>query len=221
MVLALHTMFGWVAAVGLMATTVAQASEQLVAGLERQGFFRYTTAENADSTKTAIIKDGWKGLYSIQGRLVVADSEDLGEGGVCGFLRDVAFLATQRTAIKVCIDDYAQSGGDVDSYHVVIGGQRHLIWDGSDLARERRESGWLWGIAAKRVTDLINARLKKAGSEERAYGLYGGNDFHIFFLTPTLMTTIADVAKGSPQEIPYVVTDEYPWFGAKSGSEAP
>jgi hypothetical protein len=221
MVGALRSTLRWAAAAAALSVSAAQGSEQLVARLEQQGFFRFATNENAAATKTAIVKNGWKGLYAIEGRLIAADSEDLAEDGVCEFLRTATFLATQNAAISACTDDFGKSGDQVDSYHVVVAGERHLVWDASDLARARRDSGWLWGISAKRVTDLLTARLKRAGSSERAYGLYGGNEFHVFFLTPTLMTTIAEIAKSSPQEIPYVVTNEYPWFGATPVGDRP
>ena len=61
------------------------------------------------------------------------------------------------------------------------------------------------------ITDPEDPRL--ADYYERAYGVNGGNDFFVLFLTPELLSLIERSSAASPQEAPYTPSLEYPRFG--------
>ena len=84
-------------------------------------------------------------------------------------------LVLEREGVKLdtVVDDFSDH-----KYEVVINGQRHLIYDGEALA-----SANIWSVALKRLLEIVSGLLEQAGSSERLYGLYGGNDGRVILLT--------------------------------------
>jgi len=57
--------------------------------------------------------------------------------------------------------------------------QPHLIYEGDG-------GGEGWVLALKRLLEIVNGLLEQAGSSERLYGIYGGNDGRVILLTPEM-----------------------------------
>jgi hypothetical protein len=107
-------------------------------------------------------------------RTYPADSEELAEGRtgeIILLMQDV--LSREGVSLHSVEDDFQD-----DRYDVVIDGRRYAIHDTNILAT------WgSWTIAAKRLLDIVNGLLRTAGSSEQLYGICGGNEGRVIFLT--------------------------------------
>jgi hypothetical protein len=107
-------------------------------------------------------------------------------------------LRTEGVRIDSVEDDFNEEG-----YHVRIDGNLHVIWDRSEAAK-----GSVWTLATKRCLEIVDGLLEEAGSRERVWGVYGGNDGRFILLTPDLHQVLADPGLGvDPDGIPYRSTD--------------
>jgi len=111
-----------------------------------------------------------------------ADNEDLAEGQVgATILLMKSVLEKEGVKLDTVVDDF----GD-EKYEVVINGQRHLIYDG-DGGNDS------WTVALKRLLEITNGLLEQAGSAERLYAIYGGNDGRVVLLTEEMMDYIESI----------------------------
>lgn len=191
-------------------SSMSRASHRkLLIDLEDLGFFRYTSPERASQNREMILQLGWPGIFCESGRLFIADAEELAEGGVSAFVTEIAlFLENQGVEVPPMQDELG------DEYVLLAGGERVPIWTRSEYQRELvGEPGLCWGCSAARTVQLINNWLERAGSAERAYGVEGGNDFAVIFLTTALYQRICDDADVSAHHGPYILTLDYPSFG--------
>jgi hypothetical protein len=60
-------------------------------------------------------------------------------------------------------------------YRVTVNGKVYVIWT-DDASID-------WGASQVATTELLNDVLRSSGVAERAYGVNGGNDFFVMFLT--------------------------------------
>jgi len=104
-----------------------------------------------------------------------ADNEDLAEGQV-GATILLMKPVLEREGVK--LDTVLDECGD-EMYEVVINGQRHLIYEG-----DGGEDSWT--LALKRLLEIVNGLLEQAGSAERLYGMYAGNDGRVVLLTEAM-----------------------------------
>jgi hypothetical protein len=89
-----------------------------------------------------------------------------------------------------------------DRYEVVVNGRRHLIFDAGTL-----QDGNSWAVAAKRLLEIVNELLGDAGSEERLYGIYGGNEGRVVLLTGGMYRLLHSPGlKLDPRWVPYPPT---------------
>jgi hypothetical protein len=183
--------------------------EDLLAQLEALGFFRYTSPERLKPARHAILQDGWSGIFGEAGRLFAVDAEELAEGGVAAFLEEVRpFLESQGVAVPPLVDHLTVE------YTLLAGEEQLPIWTRDDFNRDLgSEPGRIWGASSARTVQILNRWLQAAQSAERAYGVNGGNDFFVLFLTPELFSLIERSSAASPQEAPYTPNLEYPRFG--------
>jgi len=181
--------------------------------LSALGFFRYTDPDLLEKEKAAILRVGWEGIFGDNGRLCPADAEELAEGGVSALISEVApFLEANGVAVPPLEDDLGEE------YFLIARDQRLTIWTRAEYDREDAgEPGLLWGLSAARTVMILNIWLEKVGSLERAYGVNGGNDFYVFFLTPELIARILRDAKPPRKSWPYAVDLRYPNFGQLEG----
>ena len=182
---------------------------QFLRTLEDLGFLSRATADQTAAVRADIRERGWGGIFSHDGRFFPADAEDLAEGGVAGFLETISgFLAAEGVRVPRIEEEHSESG-----YALRWDGERDVIWDATDLAREESEPGRLWGIAPVRAFALVNRWLGSAGSPERLYAVNGGNDLFGLFLTPDQFAAIASYAGQDRRGAPYEAKDEPPWYG--------
>lgn len=177
--------------------------------LESLGFFRYAPPTAMASLKHDFRESGWTAVFGETGRLFNADAEDLAEGGVGEFLREIEpFLIGQGISLNQVEDEFSERG-----YWITVNGKPYTIYDTDELQRSDEQLGLFWGLSSARAFAIVNGLLEAAGSEERLYAVNGGNDLFGFFLTPALRETICGYLGVKPRDRPYVPTEEYPWFG--------
>lgn len=194
---------------GLFSSEPPEDHRKLLADLEALGFFRYTEPEALEALQNAILQEGWSGVFGASGRLFFADAETLAEGGVGDFLSEVTpFLEEQGVKVPAIEDNFGES------YILMAGEEKIPIWAREESQRELAgEPGLCWGLSATRTVQILNDWLIEAGSPERAYGVNGGNDFAVFFLTFELYARIRQDPKASAEYGPYVPDLHYPFFG--------
>ena len=84
---------------------------------------------------------------------------------------------------------------DGSHYTVTIGRHTQEMWN------ERMSD--IWQPALLHTLLLLNQLLEDAGSHERAYGMYGGNDARVVFLTPRQFELIRSYPALNEHEKPY------------------
>lgn len=141
--------------------------------------------------------------------MFAVDAEELAEGGVAAFLEEVRpFLEGQGVNVPPLVDHLTVE------YTLLAGEDQLPIWTRDDFNRDLgSEPGRLWGVSSTRTVQILNQWLQQADSSERAYGVNGGNEFFILFLTPELFSLIQRSSAATPQDAPYVPNLEYPGFG--------
>ena len=128
-----------------------------------------------------------------------ADAEGLTEGDVLDLLRHVKpFLDTQGVLLASLDQDFTVGG----SYSVKVNGQDFALYTEDEL----NEVDDIWALTTRRCLGILNTLLQQHQSEERAYLLYGGNDAHIVFLTPTMQDLISRTRGVPPSEKPIGAT---------------
>jgi hypothetical protein len=157
--------------------------ERAVQRLIELGYLKYVPRAEIAATREELIGTLRRGYLdsewdeecvSRDRRSYPADSEELAEGGMGEFLslmKDV--LQAEGVRLASVEDDV-----DDEHYDLLVNGKRHPIYDANLL-----ENGLIWGVATKRFLEIVNDLLKRAGSKERLYGIYGGNDGRVVLLT--------------------------------------
>src|SRR5262249_14973325 len=138
----------------------------------------------------------WDGrCISRDRRSYPADSEELAEGclgEVLLLMQDV--LRKEGVQLQDVEDDPQPY-----HYEVVINGQRHLVYDAATV-----QNGNSWAVATRRFLEIVNGLLRRAGSEERLYAFYGGNDGRVMLLTEEMYGLLhAPDLKIDPKWMPY------------------
>lgn len=130
-------------------------------------------------------------------RCYQADAEDLAEGCVDMFLCAVApFLKRQGVRVADIGQDLTDHG-----YTVVVNGRWYVIYNYAELVSGQN----LWELSTRRAFNMVNTFLGQAGSPERAYLLYGGNDAQAVFLTPTMWSLVIQSGLLSSDETPTLI----------------
>jgi len=198
--------------VGLLAgCSKSNMNESFVTELDAHGYFKGLAPEKVQALKADFRKQGWMAIFNDSHRFYHADAEDLAEGGICAFIRDVEpFLGAQGVRVSDFQDEVTEK-----SYMVRVGGTLHMIYDAVDLQRDAdgKEPGVIWGLAMTRGFKIVDQLLEAAGSSERVYAVNGGNDLFAFFLTPELHRIISGHSDADAKDGPYRPTEDYPWFG--------
>jgi hypothetical protein len=106
-----------------------------------------------------------------------ADNENLAEGDVGKtILLMKPILEQEGVKLDSVEDDFGE-----ERYQVVINGEPHLIYESEAVTRKD-----IWALALKRLLEIVNGLLEEAGSTERLYAIYGGNDGRVILLTPEM-----------------------------------
>lgn len=186
-------------------------NESFVAQLDANGYFKSLASEKSQALKKDFYEQGWMAIFSDSHRFHHADAEDLAEGGICAFIREVEpFLTAQGVRLPELRDETSEKG-----YVVRVGGVAHKIYDTDDLRRDSdgKEPGLIWGLAMVRGFAIVDRLLEAAGSPERLYAVNGGNDLSAFFLTPELHRIISKHPDAVLTDGPYKPAENHPWFG--------
>jgi hypothetical protein len=181
--------------------------ERVVDQLIRVGYLKYTSStefqvarkELIDSLSRGYLDTEWnRECVSRDRRTYPADSEGLAEGRTGEFIllmKEV--LQVEGVGLDSVEDDFGE-----EQYDVVINGRRFKVYDSQSMA-----TGNSWGIATKRFLDVVNELLQATGSEERLYGIYGGNDGRCILLTDEMYNFLKSPAlKIDPRWMPYAST---------------
>lgn len=161
--------------------------------LEKLGFYRYATPGQVSELKAEAAKTGY--LFGGEGarRDYMADSEDLAEGGVKRFVDEILPLLEELGVRGVTLEeDFGEEG-----YLVFVNGIRLVMYTEDEM-----RNGDIWELTTKRAFALVNDLLEKAGSPERVYQLYGGNDLRAIFLTPEMFEAIRASGALDAKEMP-------------------
>lgn len=186
-------------------------NSEFINKIESLGYFKGLAEDKARTLKQEFEKSGWLAIFCESHRFFMADSEDLAEGGIGQLVEEVApFLKAQGVTVPEVEDDITEDG-----YVVKVGGVAHPIYDSTEMTRDSsdKELGLMWGLSTVRGFRILDELLAKAGSAERAYGINGGNDLFLIFLTPELHQAIMEHPEAIPYDGPYILKEEYPWFG--------
>jgi hypothetical protein len=172
----------------------------LLDALEAQGYYRYIHPSNIAHVKQEALTSGYLFGWEETKRVYNADSEDLTEGFTWSFLEEITpFLQTlgvPRVEVSHVFDN------DVD-HTVTVNGTTYTI---CTVEEEQQLSvDQLWPIGTERALTIVNDLLEAAGSAERVYQLFDGNDTHAIFLTPQLYDLIIQSAVLPPDWLPHPV----------------
>jgi hypothetical protein len=169
-------------------------AEPIVDRLIEMGYLKFVPASKRADVRRQLVKTATRRYldsdwndYGVAADLrgYPADNEHLAEGEVG---KTILLMRKVLEQEGVKLDNAADDFGN-QKYEVVINGQRHLIYKGNG-------DGDSWALALKRLLEIVNGLLEEAGSEERLYAIYGGNDGRVILLTPEMqdyLESIGDV----------------------------
>lgn len=165
---------------GILTWNQSKQMKSLLIELEALGFYKHTDNQIVDELKEKSNKTGYLFWDETQ-RIYKSDAEDLAEGSLGEFFKEIEpFLKSEG----VTIESYEQSHTG-DNYEIVVNHKKFLIWN--DKIDNHLD---LWELATNKIFSVVNLLLHEAGSNERLYSLYGGNDLFAIFLTEKMYETI-------------------------------
>lgn len=159
---------------------------QISKSLEELGYFRYLSSTQKKTIPQILTKLKSNGyMFSINvGRDYPADEEAIGEGGVKYFLSDIKhILRTNNIKLTSIVEDPTPS-----AYRIVLNGKEYILCEGEEF---NQSASTVQHIITQRLFAVINSLFKDAGSEERIFSLYNGNDHVAIFLTHDLYDLLA------------------------------
>lgn len=161
--------------------------EQFANELQALGYFRYIREERIQRIPKMLEQlKKEPSIYTIGvNRDFTASEKRLTKCGIKTFLKDVHPILkangvdiTQRQIVEDCTRE---------GYSIHIKDKTYRIYSAEELLRND-----IWWTTGKRTFAMINDLLKNAGSEERIYSNYGGEDNWAWFFTEKLYRLLAD-----------------------------
>lgn len=163
--------------------------KQFIEALEQKGYFKYVTQDNIDKIKLEMANDfhpkatvpmAWdeEANTSIDLRSHFCDGEDVFEQeGITNMLNDLK-PHFKAFGLKIDITQHYEEWDDKKglNHTITINNTNHIIFENYD------EDGG-WGLAPKRLAEILNYEFEKQGVEERVYLSMGGNEGLIHFFT--------------------------------------
>ena len=116
-----------------------------------------------------------------------ADAEDLAEGDVGNCPRLMSEVLSQEGVVLESVEDSFTD--EHRRYEVIVNGVSHLIYDLNETSVDE-----IWLASFRRLVEIVNTLLTEAASSERLFGLYGGNDARVIFLTESMPPFIGENA---------------------------
>ena len=165
-----------------------EVAERIVDELIELGFLKFVPetdkanvrAQLVESVKENYLDSEWNDdCVSADKRSYQADAEDLAEGDVGKCLLQMKEVLVQEGVTLDSVED--DFGDEHRRYHVVINGVEHFIYDLTDNTGDD-----IWTQSLRRLVEIANSLLQDASSSERLFGVYGGNDARVMFLTPEM-----------------------------------
>jgi hypothetical protein len=164
---------------------------QLISLLEKNGYYKYIDPSMIEKVKKESIEAGYVYGWEDSGRDFSSDAESLAEGGVSEFFESIKeFLVRQNVVVKVSEEDF-----DDEDYKITVNGVQYEIY-----SKEEAQTDEIWELSTIRSFAIVNKLLKNAGSSERLYILYGGNDLRCVFLTDEMYNLISENKSVSKKE---------------------
>jgi hypothetical protein len=173
---------------------------KLLDRLEVLGFYKYADHQHMAQLKAEARASGFLFDGDSVRRIYHADSEDLAEGYAWELLEQlIPFL--QELGVQISSLSHVFDN-DVD-YTMTVNDVRYLLL--SVQEEQQLDMAELWRLGTERTFIIINTLLEQAGSDERVFQLYGGNDCHAVFLTPPMYHVIRTSGLFSPTELPIAI----------------
>src|SRR5207253_5697530 len=147
----------------------------LLAQLEALGFYKYTAPDEITRAKARALETRYL-YHDSTHRSYITGEEDLAECGVLDFFTVIEPFLNRQGIEITSRDEECIPGG---AYTVSLNGKAYEIY--SDYECQHAE---LWRLSTIRTHRIVNELLAAAGSGERVYLLYGGNDAEAVFQSP-------------------------------------
>lgn len=184
------------------APSPSEGLESLRSKLEAAGYYMYVDAAKVEEVKAEAMNTGYIFGGEDTKRDYMSDAEDLAEGGIGDFFETIKpFLATQNVKLVVSDENFSDKG-----YKIKVNGIEYEIY-----SEQESQAANVWELTANRSFAIINDSLIKAGSLERIYILYGGNDLRAIFLTEDMYKLISESkelpAAEKPKPVKYATND--------------
>ncbi|MCU0492885.1 MAG: hypothetical protein MUD01_14940 [Chloroflexaceae bacterium] len=180
--------------------TASSNAQAFLDRLEAHGYYRYAALAFIPQLKQEARLSGRLLGWQDTGRVYHADSEDLAEGCAWEFLERLCPFLYRLGVPKFVISQVFDN--DVD-YTVTVNDQTYTILT---VAEETHlELNQRWRLGTERTFTIVNDLLEQAGSDERVYQLFDGNDTHAIFLTPQLYYLIKESHLLPDEDCPKVV----------------
>ena len=158
----------------------------LVEKLDSLGYFDLTPRESKAEVKSRLVSTirdhrQFGAEFDADGRAVDRrcfhiDGEEAMEGLEPSFER----MAPTLEAFGVSIRSVADEEIDEFGLATVIEGERFVVYEWPNQEPEDQDA---WNLSHKRLVEIVNTLLERAGSRERLYGIAGYNDAQVVFLT--------------------------------------
>jgi len=168
--------------------------EAIVDQLIELGFLRFTPNSKKEAVRQQLVEsvrnnyldsDWDDDCVSADKRSYSADAEDLAEGDIGNCLRQMCQVLSQEGVVLESVEDSFTE--EHKRYEVIVNGVSHLIYDLNETSVEE-----IWLLSFRRLVEIVNGLLIEAGSSERLFGLYGGNDARVILLTESMHDLIRE-----------------------------
>ena len=113
---------------------------------------------------------------AVDRRCFHVDGEDAMEGLEPSFERMAPTLEAFGVSIRSVEDE------EIDEFGLatVVDGERFVVYEWPNQEPEDQDA---WNLSHKRLVEIVNTLLERAGARERLYGIAGYNDAQVVFLT--------------------------------------
>jgi hypothetical protein len=169
--------------------------ERLVDHLIALGYLQYTPPSDVQAARRELVESlsnagldtEWdERCVARDRRSYPADNEDLAEGGLGEVILLMKGVLEAEGVRLASVEDEAQG----ERYDLLLDGRRFCVYDGAATM----DGVELWVTATRRLLEIVSELLQAAGSEERLYGINGGNDGRCILLTEKMYALLRSPA---------------------------
>ncbi|NOX72543.1 MAG: hypothetical protein GXP03_02575 [Alphaproteobacteria bacterium] len=167
---------------------------------EKQFWWSGDDEKQEDELRSLIEEKGVFGLFS-SNRWVLLDAETLAEDGLIDAILEIGSQLRHR---GVSIRSISVIENDGSNYTIEVNGTTYTAYTSEQVDDS-------WRFATETFFRIVDDLLP-AGSNDRFYALYSGNDLSGFFLPPEVIPFFAEAGMDK-SELPYLPSREAPWYG--------